>query len=82
MNDTRILLAMVVCNEKEKQPMIVVYQFWAADSPERDVINYYQLQLDKGINKIIYSCLFHVEFTIIVFFFYRMFITITSYTIT
>ncbi|PKK67422.1 hypothetical protein RhiirC2_751761 [Rhizophagus irregularis] len=47
MDDMRILLAMIIYNEKEKQPMIVIYQFWAADSPERDVINYYSLQLDK-----------------------------------
>lgn len=55
MDDMRILLAMIIYNEKEKQPMIVIYQFWAADSPERDVINYYSLQLDKGI---IRCCLF------------------------
>jgi hypothetical protein len=53
MDDTRILLAMVVYNEKEKQPMIVIYQFWAADSPESDAINYYSLQLDGGIKKLL-----------------------------
>lgn len=60
MDDMRILLAMIIYNEKEKQPMIVIYQFWAADSPERDVINYYSLQLDKGIIRCCLFILLHI----------------------
>ncbi|CAI2179449.1 1570_t:CDS:10 [Funneliformis geosporum] len=49
MDDTRILLAMIVFDEKDQRHNISICQVCVADSPERDVINYYQLRLDEEV---------------------------------
>ncbi|CAG8451476.1 8190_t:CDS:10 [Funneliformis mosseae] len=50
MDDSRILLAMIVFDEKEQRPNILICQVLVADSPEKYVINYYQLRLDEEDN--------------------------------
>ncbi|CAG8557410.1 10090_t:CDS:10 [Dentiscutata erythropus] len=44
---TRILLAMTVYDDLDKQTSIVIYQFWAEDAPERNITSFSKLLLRK-----------------------------------
>ncbi|CAG8823116.1 12416_t:CDS:2, partial [Gigaspora rosea] len=45
---TRILLAMTVYDDLDKQISIVIYQFWAEDAPERNITSFSKLPLRKN----------------------------------